>query len=139
MRFGILSLMKKIVTILVILVFVVVILVVAFSLNREGTRNKGLALSSVYECTYSGQIIKPKLILKCNQQFEFFYSVDSSYTPKGTYRIEKKKLYLETYDGKYVFVFSIKNDTLFFCRDKSVLPGNFANIEEKAVFVSKSE
>lgn len=56
----------------------------------------------------------PCVLLLGNNQFEFYYSAYSSYFSSGTYEKEDDALIMTTKDGKYTFVFQIKDGKLYF-------------------------
>lgn len=117
--------MKKSAFLVIILIVAVAILATICLFNQEAMSNS--VKLSVYTYAQSNQTIKPELTLKENKQFDFFYAVESSYKADGTYEIKNKRLYLETSDKEYVFVFSIKNETLAFDFGESILPPGFTN------------
>ena len=69
--------------------------------------------------------------------FVFTYSALSSYLPQGRCRWQGKRLLLPTEDGRYTFAFDITEESLLFCREKSVsLPEDFARyVADGALFV----
>lgn len=81
-------------------------------------------------------VTTPYVLLLGNNQFEFY----SSYFASGTYRKEDDAFIMKTEDGKYTFVFQIKDGTLCFdLKQSSTIPQiNGENpLEDGAVFVLK--
>ena len=130
-------LIKKAVSVVLILIVAVAVLA-AILLSDQKTINNDIGFLT-YEYAQSDQVIKPALTLEENHHFEFFYSVESSYKANGTFEIENKHLNLATTDGKYLFVFYIKNEILVFDLDISILPPDFTNVDDKASFVPVTE
>lgn len=88
-----------------------------------------------YEKAQSDTGITPTLALYENRQFNFEYDAESSYKSVGRYKISKGKLYLETDDNEYIFVFNIKGNSLVFEYEESKTPMDFRNIPDKAEFI----
>ncbi len=82
----------------------------------------------------SNKPIQPSVTLYEENKFEFFYSVESAYKALGSYKIINGKLFLVTDDEKYRFVFTVKNHTLIFDSEKSLLPPDFANVNNQTTF-----
>ncbi len=72
-----------------------------------------------YVMEESDEIIKPIVTLKENKEFIFNYSVLSSYFANGIYEEDGGNLILKTDDGKYKYVFEIKDNALIFNEKKS--------------------
>ena len=123
--------MKKSITI--ILIFLSAFIFGIAMVNKQNSMENDIDLI-IYEEKQSDEIVKPKVILSKENQFEFFYAVENSYKANGKYEIKKEKLYLETDDKKYIFVFSMKDRSLIFEFQESVLPSNFVHVNDKAVF-----
>lgn len=71
-------------------------------------------VKKIYTYTASTDIVKPKLTLKNDGKFEFFYSVLSSYYAVGTYSINENILTCKTDDNNYTYTFRIYKDKLIF-------------------------
>lgn len=80
------------------------------------------ANETVYIYPDSPDPVTPSLVLnKDDGTFTFTYSVYSSYLARGKYEYVNDFLYLETFDNKYSYVFSVNNEnnTLEFIAEKS--------------------
>lgn len=87
----------------------------------------------------SEEPIKPSLLLEETKRFTFSYSSYSSYIAMGTYEIFNDNLILKTDDGKYKYVFEIKDTSLIFkAKESSKIP-SFANVPDGAIFNSEKE
>lgn len=68
-------------------------------------------------------VTTPYVLILGSNNFEFYYSVYSSYFAHGTYEIEADKLIMTTEDGKYVFVFQIKDGKIYYnLKQSSTVP-----------------
>jgi hypothetical protein len=56
------------------------------------------------------------------------------YIPVGTYEADDDNLILKTDDGKYKYVFKIKDNTLIFSAKESSEIPSFANVPDGAIF-----
>ena len=66
------------------------------------------------------QMSKPHLVLdKENKEFQFFWSMLSSYIAQGTYEIKDDELICKTDDGNNTYTFEILKDGYKFIEDKS--------------------
>jgi len=81
----------------------------------------------------SEEPIKPTVSLQDNNKFTFIYSAFSSYIAHGSYEVDKGNLILKTDDGKYKYVFKIKDTTLIFNKkESSAIP--LVNVLDGAIF-----
>jgi len=99
------------------LIIIFLCLSVGCSDNRD-TSNSNLAIGN-YQFQGTDESLKPFVNLKENNEFVFVYSAISSYIPVGTYEINQDNLILTTDDGKYEYVFKIKNNTVIFNKEAS--------------------
>lgn len=88
------------------------------------SKDKATALpNGKYLLDGNTDIITPYVLILDNNNFEFYYSVYSSYFAHGTYEIEADKLIMTTEDGKYVFVFQIKDGKIYYnLKQSSTVP-----------------
>lgn len=100
----------------------------------EGKLDRFIESTGIYRWQESKEPVKPAVILKENNQFQFTYSVLSSYFALGTYEINDHKLILKTEDGKYTYTFEMKEDTLIFKQEESSAIPSYANLPDGAVF-----
>ena len=99
----------------------IILIAIACILLLSACNNKiepGLAIGN-YVMEESDEIIKPTVTLKENKEFIFNYSILSSYFANGTYEEDGSNLILKTGDGKYKYVFEIKDNTLNFNEKES--------------------
>ncbi len=108
--------MKK--TFLLIFVAIAILSFMA-GCSKDSTVTESNLPLGVYQFQESDEPVKPNVVLDDNNQFVFNYSVLSSYLPIGTYQIETDQLILKTDDGKYEYIFLIKDNTLIFNKDES--------------------
>ncbi|MBE5892738.1 MAG: hypothetical protein E7286_05080 [Lachnospiraceae bacterium] len=78
----------------------------------------------------------PTVTLYEDGEFTFFFSVISSYFGYGSYQMEEDKLTLRTNDGRFLYTFTIVEDTLVFDGENSSEALWFSNITDGAVFYS---
>ncbi|MEL7656549.1 MAG: hypothetical protein AAGU75_11650 [Bacillota bacterium] len=102
--------------------------------KKEIWPNNASIEAVVYELQETNEPVKPRVVLKDHEQFVFTYSSLSSYLPIGTYEINKDQLILETDDGKYQYVFEIKNNTLIFNKKESSSI-SLGDVKDGSVFV----
>lgn len=87
-----------------------------------------------YVMQESEEPIKPTLSLKDGNRFIFIYSALSSYIAIGSYEIDDNNLVLKTDDGKYKYVFKIKDGNLIFSAKESSAMPSYANVPDGALF-----
>ena len=100
---------------------VVILIVIACILLLSACNNKiepELPIGN-YVMEESDEFIRPTVSLKENKEFTFTYSLLSSYFANGIYEEDGNKLILKTDDGKYKYVFQIKDNTLIFNEKES--------------------
>lgn len=68
-----------------------------------------------------------------NGEFQFVFSLISSYLGNGQYEIENSRLTLRTDDGNYTYVFDMVGDTLVFDADASSELTWFSGLYDGAV------
>jgi len=82
----------------------------------------------------SKEPLKPFVSLKDSNKYTFTYSGLSSYLAIGSYEENDGNLILNTDDGKFKYVFKIKERTLVFkAKESSEMP-SFANVPDGAIF-----
>ncbi len=101
--------------------------------NNDKKTAKELPIRA-YVLQQSDELIKPTIMLKENNEFQFSYSVLSSYIPIGLYEIKSDELFLRTDDKKYEYIFEIKNDTLVFNAEKSSSIPGLAKVMDRTIF-----
>jgi hypothetical protein len=87
-----------------------------------------------YVMQESEEPVKPTVSLEDSNKFTFTYSVLSSYIAIGTYEVDNDNLVLKTDDGKYEYVFKIKDGNLIFSATESSEIPSFASVPDGAVF-----
>lgn len=100
------------------------------------TSEKSIEINTARAYIYheSTEAIKPTIVFQENGQFQFTYSVLSSYVPQGSYEGNDGYLFLKTDDGGYEYVFKIEDDALVFDGEQSSSIPSFSNIPDGAVF-----
>ena len=88
---------------------------------------------AAYTYEASKEIIAPTVTLYEDGEFTFLFSAISSYFGYGTYQIEEEQLTLRTDDGKFLYTFTIVEDTLVFDAENSSEALWFSNITDGAV------
>ena len=84
----------------------------------------------------SEDFMKPIIKLEGNNKFTFNYSLLSSYFAFGSYvEDELGNLILKTDDGKFQYVFKIKDKTLIFNASESAEIQPYANVPDGAIFL----
>lgn len=86
--------------------------------------NSSNAVISVKDGTYILEQTEAKAVTVphvsiSNGNISFIYDYLSSYLPYGTYKVEGNILTMATTDGKYRYIFEIKEDKLIFQKDES--------------------
>ncbi len=87
-----------------------------------------------YVMEESGDPLKPSVSLEEDNRFMFIFSPLSSYIAFGSYKVNDDNLILKTDDGKYTFVFGIRNGSLIFNAEESSELPKIANIPDGAIF-----
>ena len=123
--------MKK--TIIMILLLLILISVLVGCSKNSKTTGQHISVG-IYVMQESEEPLKPSVSLEEHNQFSFNYSALSSYIPKGTYEVDNGILTLKTDDGKYKYLFKIKDNTLIFNATKSSEIPSFANIADGSIF-----
>lgn len=77
-------------------------------------QNEGSVTPGTYIMEGVEDIASPYIVLGANNEFQFMYSLYSSYFNYGKYEISDSKLELTTDDGLYTYVFKIENGYLVF-------------------------
>lgn len=70
-----------------------------------------------------------------NQTFIFNYSVLSSYIARGKYTVEGNEIHCKTDDGLYEYVFTVKDGTLVFNKQKSSKLPEYSKVSDNTVFM----
>lgn len=124
--------MKKILTLL--LSIAIMIGFSACSNNRK-IEDGGIPIGT-YIMEESEDIMKPIIKLEDNNKFTFNYSPLSSYFAFGSYEEDESgNLFLQTDDGKFQYVFKIKDKTLIFNASESAEIPPYADVPDGAIFL----
>lgn len=115
------------------LLFIITILCFATGCSNSNVTEEQDLVPGVYELEESGEPVKPSVNLQDNNRFVFSYSAYSSYLPIGNYEMDKNNLILRTDDGKYEYIFEIKNNTLVFNEHESS-PIDLGEVMDGSVF-----
>jgi hypothetical protein len=87
-----------------------------------------------YVMQASKEPVKPIVSLEDSNKFTFTYSALSSYIAIGSYEVDDDNLILKTDDGKYKYIFKIKDNALIFnAKESSQIP-SFANVPDGTIF-----
>ncbi|AUG56118.1 hypothetical protein [Acetivibrio saccincola] len=125
--------MKKLYFMKFILLILICILVGCSGTYNTKTAEQYLPIR-VYVMQESQEPIKPSVSLKDNNRFTFNYSALSSYIAIGSYEVNDDNLILKTDDGKFKYVFKIKDDQLIFNAAESSKIPSYANVPDGAIF-----
>ena len=91
---------------------------------------------AAYQYADTKEVIAPTVTLYEDGEFTFMFSARSSYFGYGSYQIEEEKLTLRTEDGKFLYTFTIVDDTLVFDGENSSEVLWFSNITDGSVLYS---
>lgn len=128
--------MKKSVS---LILFLIVLAYVLVGCSKSSQTTVQYVSVGTYLMQESEEPVKPSLLLEDTKRFTFNYSALSSYIAIGTYEIFNGNLILKTDDGKYKYVFEIKDTSLIFkAKESSEIP-SFANVPDGAIFNAEKE
>ena len=119
--------------------FFALVLSIAILMGLSGCSNKTKTTEQYipvgdYIMQESEEPGKPIVSLEDSNRFHFNYSMLSSYYAVGSYEEDGDNLILKTDDGKYKYVFKIKDNTLIFnAKESSEIP-SYANVTDGAIF-----
>ena len=102
--------------------------------SNNSKTTEQFVLTRAYVMQESEDPMKPVVLLNENNKFSFTYSALSSYIAIGTYEVDNDNLVLKTDDGKYKYVFKIKDDCLIFNAKESSSFPSYANVPDGAIF-----
>ncbi len=123
----------------ILILFMIVIAYVLVGCSKSSQTTVQYVSVGTYLMQESEEPVKPSLLLEDTKRFTFNYSALSSYIAIGTYEIFNGNLILKTDDGKYKYVFEIKDTSLIFkAKESSEIP-SFANVPDGAIFNSEKE
>lgn len=119
----------------VILIFFLIVLTYALVGCSKSSKMTGQQVSvGTYVIQESEEPVKPFVSLEDNNKFIFTYSALSSYIPIGSYEVDNGILTLKTEDGKYKYVFEIKDNTLIFKAPESSKIPSYAHVADGSIF-----
>jgi hypothetical protein len=119
------------------LIGIIIVVVVAIGLLSNPKDEAGEVSIPIekYVMEQSEEIAKPTVRLETDNKFVFNYSALSSYYATGSYQIDNdNSLILKTDDGKFQYVFKIKEKTLIFDSKESAEMPLYANIPDGSIF-----
>lgn len=123
----------------ILILFMIVIAYVLVGCSKSSQTTVQYVSVGTYLMQESEEPVKPSLLLEDTKRFTFNYSALSSYIAIGTYEIFNGNLILKTDDGKYKYVFEIKDTSLIFkAKESSEIP-SFANVPDGAIFNAEKE
>jgi len=115
-----------------ILLIILCLLTIFLSGCSKPTLSKG-----VYIFEESSELMKPTLTINEDYKFSLIFSGVSSYIGLGNYEVKDNYLYLNTEDGKFIYVFEVKKDELIFNADNSSTALWFSDIKDGSKFIKQ--
>lgn len=119
----------------IILMLILIVLSSAIvGCSRDSKTTEQYVPAGTYVMQESEEPIKPSISLKDDNRFTFTYSALSSYLPIGSYEVDNGVLTLITDDGKYTYIFAIKDNTLIFNATESSEISSYVDLPDGSVF-----
>jgi hypothetical protein len=120
--------------IFILALFITIVIGLCGCFDKSETLEESISVGD-YVMEKSEEIAKPTVQIKDDNKFIFNYSPISSYMALGTYEVDDdSNLILKTDDGKFQFVFKVKERTLIFNSEESAEMSSYVNIPDGSIF-----
>jgi hypothetical protein len=120
--------------IFILALFITIVIGLCGCFDKSETLEESISVGD-YVMEKSEEIAKPTVRIKDDNKFIFNYSPISSYMALGTYEIDDdSNLLLKTDDGKFQYVFRVKERTLIFNSEESAEMPSYVSIPDGSIF-----
>jgi hypothetical protein len=120
--------------IFILALFITIVIGLCGCSDKSETLEESISVGD-YVMEKSEEIAKPTVRIKDDNKFIFNYSPISSYMALGTYEIDDdSNLLLKTDDGKFQYVFRVKERTLIFNSEESAEMPSYVSIPDGSIF-----
>jgi len=120
--------------IFILALFIAIVIGLCGCSDKSETLEESISVGD-YVMEKSDEIMKPTVQIKDDNKFIFNYSPLSSYMALGFYEVDdENNLILKTDDGKFQYVFKLKEKNLIFNSEETAEMQSYVNIPDGSIF-----